>query len=356
MGNATVSSAPVLVLVSGFLGSGKTTLLLTAASRLRDSGIRVGLLTNDQGGELVDTRILAAYGFDTEEIAGGCFCCRFSEFVRSAERLLARAPDVIFAEAVGSCIDLCATVLQPLKRFHSASFRLAPLTVLVDPGRAAKLLGPAADPHLAYLFRHQIAEADQAWFTKADRYDAVPDIPGLPARRLSAYTGEGVSEWLDSVLSGGHNAGARLLDIDYREYAEAEAALGWLNWQASLLARQPLSPPAIAGPLLEQLDRRLTEAGVDIAHLKIFVQADTGYIKASICRNSEEPTVDGMLDASPARRHELILNLRARAAPDLLQSIVDEVTRNLPGRLKVRHAQCFRPAAPKPEHRLAEIL
>ena len=56
---------PTLVLVGGFLGAGKTTLLLAAGQRLRRMGKRVGIITNDQGGELVDTRFARAAGFDT---------------------------------------------------------------------------------------------------------------------------------------------------------------------------------------------------------------------------------------------------------------------------------------------------
>ncbi len=117
---------PLLVLVGGFLGSGKTTLLLKTAARLSKAGSRVALITNDQGGALVDTRLAEASGTLTEEIAGGCFCCRFSDLIDSAERLRAHHPDVILAEPVGSCIDISATVLQPIKRFYGDRFRLAP--------------------------------------------------------------------------------------------------------------------------------------------------------------------------------------------------------------------------------------
>ena len=49
-------------------------------------GKRVGLITNDQAGGLVDTRLLRGQGFATEEIAGGCFCCRFNTLVEAAAR------------------------------------------------------------------------------------------------------------------------------------------------------------------------------------------------------------------------------------------------------------------------------
>ncbi len=62
-------------MIGGFLGAGKTTAVAALAQRLVRDGLRVGLITNDQGSELVDTAMLRARGFATEEIAGGCFCC-----------------------------------------------------------------------------------------------------------------------------------------------------------------------------------------------------------------------------------------------------------------------------------------
>ena len=348
---------PILVLVGGFLGAGKTTLLLAAAERVRLAGRRVAVILNDQGGELVDTQLARSAGFSAEEVAGGCFCCRLSDFIASADRLLAAAqPDVLFAEPVGSCTDLAATVLQPIRRFYGDRFRLAPLTVLVEPARAAELLAPDAEPNLSYLFRKQIAEADLVCFTKADRPDAVPALDGVIPRRLSARSGEGLAEWLEEVLTDAANPGARLLDIDYARYAEAEAALGWLNWSARLRLEDALTPAYVAGPFLDHLDRRLTEAGVGIAHLKLFADAAGGHLKASICRNGEEPAVEGALDAPPSLVHRLVLILRATGSPEALTAAVAESARTLPGRLRVLHHESFRPAPPKPERRMTEVL
>lgn len=347
------TDTPLLVLVGGFLGAGKTTLLLEAAARLIAAGYRVALITNDQGGALVDTHLAAESGIATEEIVGGCFCCRFSDLIGAADRLRAHNPDVILAEPVGSCIDISATVLQPMKRFYSESYRLAPFTVLVDPQRAHEMLTPGADPHLAYLFAAQLAEADLVCFSKADLCAAFPELPTGFASRLSAVTGEGISEWLQNVLAGSSMAGSRLLrDIDYQEYAEAEAALGWLNWQANLRLREPMSPAQVVGPLLDELDRTLTVAGIQIAHLKVFDRCATGYVKASICRNGEEPFVQGTLDASPTGAHDLLLNLRARAAPEDLERAVNRAAATLLGEASIAHFECFRPLPPKPEHRI----
>ena len=48
------------VMIGGFLGAGKTTSVLRFGRWLTDRGLRVGLVTNDQGGGLVDTALAGA--------------------------------------------------------------------------------------------------------------------------------------------------------------------------------------------------------------------------------------------------------------------------------------------------------
>ena len=342
--------------MGGFLGAGKTTLLLAAGARLRVAGKRVGIILNDQGGELVDTQLAESAGFPTREITGGCFCCRFSDFVRTAGSFQSDAPNFLLAEPVGSCADLVATILQPIRRYYGDQFHLAPLTILVDPGRTEQLLSPEADPLAAYLFTKQIAEADLVRFSKADLHPNLPQIPGIDARPLSAQTGLGIAEWLDEVLSWEGAPGTRLLDIDYSRYAEAEASLGWLNWRGELRLDRPLTPAAVAGPLILALDKQLTGEAIPIAHLKIFARAANGHVKASICRNGEHPAVAGTLDAPPASGCTITINLRASGDPEALTAIADQACHQLPGRFRVDHAQAFRPSPPVPEHRLLEAI
>jgi hypothetical protein len=346
----------VLVLVGGYLGAGKTTLLLRAAAELRRSGVRVALITNDQGATLVDTRLAVNSGIETLEITGGCFCCRLSEFAGAAERLLASEPDVIFAEPVGSCIDIAATVVRPLQASWKHRFRAAPFTVLVDPSRARELIAPDADPLPAYLFRNQLAEADLICISKSDVYPDLRELAGINAMRLSAHTGEGVPEWLQEVLAGSRSAGARVLDVDYDRYADAEAALGWLNWEGIVHTQPAVSPAVLVGPLLEQLDQELTVAGIGLARLKILDESASGSVKAAICANGEEPSVEGSLDASPTEHHDILLNLRASASPEQLDAVVRHAIERLPGKATTLQFECFRPARPRPERRITQPL
>src|SRR3954465_14083564 len=129
------------VMVGGFLGAGKTTTLARLARFYMARGQKVGLVTNDQAQGLVDTPRLRAQGFPVEEVPGACFCCRFDDLVGRVGQLeSAERPDVILAEPVGSCTDLVATVVQPLKDLYGDRFEVAPYAVLFKPSHGQKIL------------------------------------------------------------------------------------------------------------------------------------------------------------------------------------------------------------------------
>ena len=350
MSAAATETRPIIVTIGGFLGAGKTSLILAAARLLARRGLRSAVVLNDQGVELVDTRLAENQAMAAGEVTGGCFCCNFSALMEAIEQLRAHQPDVIFTEPVGSCTDISATVLGPLlEQFES--YRVAPLTVLVDPERAAALLANSADPDLAFLFQKQLEEADLVCLSKSDLH---PDaqLPGIAALRLSALTGDGLEVWMNSILSGSIEPGGHTLDIDYTRYAEAEAALAWLNLSFDFEPAAAISPTLVVGPLVDGIDAALTAAGVVIVHMKVFCNSASGWIKAAVCANGEEPRVEGMLDASPAGRHEVLLNLRAKGSAAAVRQIVEEQVARLDGKARNLRLDCFHPAPPKPERRI----
>lgn len=357
MSPSSSTAKPWIVVVGGFLGAGKTTLLLAAAKELARRGLRSAVVMNDQGEGLVDSDYASIHGLHRGEVTGGCFCCRFSELVHVMDDLRSFSPDVIFAEPVGSCTDISATTLQPLREL-SDRYRLAPFTVLVDPERATAMLRPDADTNMKFLFDKQLREADVVCVTKSDSSAVYPSLNAFDvhdARRISAKTGSGVAAWLDEMLSGKLSAGSRILDIDYQQYASAEAALCWLNLQADIRPAIPVSPAALLGPLFDDLDASFSAANISIVHLKAIMQSPSGYVKAAVCSNGQEPAVEGNLDASPSTKHSLLLNLRALGAAEQVQTIVETNLARIEGELDNLQIGCFHPAAPKPERRIPEI-
>ncbi|MGC9198223.1 MAG: GTP-binding protein [Acidobacteriaceae bacterium] len=339
---------PWIAMVGGFLGAGKTTLILAAAEELKRQGVRSAMILNDQGKELVDTGYATRSGMRSGEVTGGCFCCKLSDLLRVMEELRAYQPEVIFAEPVGSCADISATILHPLLEYRD-EFRLAPFTVLVDPERARSLLAEDADPDLRFLFQKQLQEADLVCWTKSDLYPDCPQLTAQQVRQVSARSGQGVAAWLDEIFSGGLRVGGEILEIDYERYARAEAALVWLNLRVTIELRVPRSPALMLGPLLDGLDREFTANHVGIVHLKAIIECATGFLKAAMCANGQEPTVEGALDASSASRHELLLNLRAVGAAERVREVVERELDRIDGKLTGLQMDCFHPAAPKPE-------
>jgi hypothetical protein len=254
-----------------------------------------------------------------------------------ADRMREHSPDVIFAEPVGSCTDLSATTIQPIRTMYLDRYRLAPFTVVVDPARARNL----SDPDVAFLFRNQVAEADLVCASKSDIYPGLPAIDHPVVRQVSAHTGQGIAAWLDEVLSGTLAAGSRVLDIDYETYARAEASLAWMNLEAQLECDPARSPAMVVGPLMDSIDQALTRANIAIAHFKAADDSLSGFLKAAICANGEEPAVEGALDASPAVHHRLVLNLRASGPPDTVRTIVESEIAVLP--VRDLRLSCFSP-------------
>ena len=360
------------VMIGGFLGAGKTTAIVRIAERLTAEGLRVGLITNDQSAGLVDTALARARGLAVEEIAGGCFCCRFNSLVEAAAKLTgAVRPDVFLAEPVGSCTDLQATVTLPLRRLYGERFRVAPLSVMIDPARAARVLGleagAAFTPKVAYVYRKQLEEADLLVVNKIDVFEPerrarlraalVKAFPSADILEVCARTGEGFDGWLQHLRSGDRQPAG--LEIDYDEYAAGEALLGWLNCTARIAA-----PAADADRLLlgiaRRIDAALSRDNVEIAHLKLTFAPEVGggISVVNLTRGGAPPEVGFALDAM-AEAGELTLNLRAEGDPVRLEAVVrtslDAEVRIHDGRVRVQQLETFRPARPVPTHRLAAL-
>lgn len=357
-----------LLLVGGFLGAGKTSLLWEAAKRLMQQDKKVALITNDQASELVDSALLQNEGLDVAEVSGSCFCCNFPGFADAIKQLrLKSAPDVIIAEPVGSCADLSATIIQPLKKFYQADIEVAPFTVLADPARLLPIMkGDNGGLHqdAAYIYHKQLEEGDVILITKTDAYpkaemDALQalvasKLVGTCVRKVSSLTGDGVDDWLSDMLSR-NDSGRRLLDIDYDIYAHGEAVLGWLNGTL-LLKGEETDWDAFAKNLLTAFNNRFLEMKAGVGHVKIIVENGAKYTIGNLAG-------DGKLSirhtAGSSQQAKLIVNARVEMAPDELDRIVrTEITDLLADNLteEVLAWKYLMPGRPNPTHRFTEIV
>ncbi len=267
-----------IVIIGGFLGAGKTTLINKTAAKLTEEGKSVAVINNDQGEALVDTQYSRGKGFRTAEVLRGCFCCRFPDFLRSAQSLVTDVhPDIILAEPVGSCTDLQATVLAPLRVIYPAEFVIAPLIVLVDSSRLssdeidAKSIG-------GYLRHHQIEEAEVVVLTKTDMIsvarigeveEAIRKLnPKTKIVLYSSVSDKGFDDIVKLILSNKKCAGVPV-DVDYDTYANAEAELGWYNGYVKFKAGK-IDAYDLGTKVLRYISENYDPQ--DIAHAKVMVQ------------------------------------------------------------------------------------
>ncbi len=364
------------VMIGGFLGAGKSTSVARLAQRFTDQGLKVGLITNDQGSNLVDTQTLRSRGFAVEEIAGGCFCCRFDSLSTAARKLdEASRPDVFLAEPVGSCTDLVATVSYPLRRLYGDDFTIAPLSVVIDPIRASRILGlrdgRKFSDKVTYVYLKQLEEAEILVINKVDLlaetdrhrlHRALAErYPEATIVEVSARENLGLDPWFQQLASN-ESAQRATMDIDYTTYGEGEALLGWLNATLRLSSQKEMDGNDWLAALASSLRDRLLAADAEVAHLKMTLSPDGGLNELGLVNlvhlDFVPETAERLRD--PLRSGQLIVNLRAEAAPDTLRACFEAELASRgsqdggapSARLQVEHLECFRPGQPTPTHRM----
>lgn len=320
-----------VILVGGFLGAGKTTTLARLARLHQERGHRVAIITNDHAADLVDTHNLRSQGFQVGEIPGGCFCGSIEDFTAAVDQLsVEERPDVLLVEPIGSCTDLAATVIRPLRQQYAERFAIAPYCVLLKPHHGAKILRNeprrGVAPQAAYLFRKQLEEADVIAINRADQLSAdqaqeleallAEQFPETPVVRISARTGEGFPA-LMALLDQQGEFGRRTLELDYQRYAAAEAELGWLNATYRIRSGQPFDLDELLWNLVTNLGESLAGAGREIAHLKVIGLAEAACGAVNLVA-SDLPPERSLTAGRQVQEARLIVNARVAAEPALL--------------------------------------
>jgi G3E family GTPase len=352
-----------LIFVGGFLGAGKTTLLYELTRILTERGKKVGLITNDQAPDLADTSLLEHTSVKVAEVAGSCFCCDFKG-LKSAINDLGKdeRPDIIIAEPVGSCTDLSATLINPIKDIMKTEISVAPLTVLADPGRLTGILdgNSAMHPSAVYIIKKQLEESDVIAVSKSDMYDHDHTttltgrlkllFPECEIMTLSAKSGEGLQEWLDLILTQ-EEAGKNIAEVNYDRYAEGEAVLGWLNCSASL-SGAGIDWDRFTQDFMKEIARRIEERNLTVGHIKMLVENGDKYISANLTGNRE--TLSCRWSAGKGDYAEMIFNARVEMSPGNLEVLFTDSLKVVTDGLievKIRRLKSLSPGRPQPTYR-----
>lgn len=356
------------IMMGGFLGAGKTTTLARLARHYMDRGLNVGIVTNDQASDLVDTNTFRSLGFAVGEVAGACFCCNFDELMGTIETLSAdERPDVLLAEPVGSCTDLVATVIQPIKRLFATEFEIAPYAVILKPSHGRRILRnerrAGFSPKAAYILKKQLEEADAIIVNRIDELqpqqiaelvalvnEHYPDVPVL---RASARTGAGFDALVELLEQQG-DFGRKLLDIDYDIYAEGEAELGWLNSSMRITATEAFSLDELLLDIVSMLSETLNSAAAETAHLKAIGLWEGFFGVANLVSRDSRPELS-LPSQCEVRDLDAIVNARVACDPAVLEryvtAAVEQACRRRGAQVEFRQTQSFRPGRPVPTHR-----
>lgn len=361
------------VMLGGFLGAGKTTSIARLARMFQARGQNVGIVTNDQAADLVDTMSLRSQGFDVGEVAGACFCCNFNELTSTVDKLAeAQRPDVILAEPVGSCTDLVATVVQPLVQLFDARFEVAPYAVILKPSHGRRILrGQRGErggfsPKAEYIFLKQLEEADLILVNRADELSAderdelagllAERFSGVPTRFISARSGEGFDD-LFGFLGQRGAFGRRILELDYDVYAEGEAELGWLNASLTVAGDKPWPLDDLLLDVVARLRASLAAADAEVAHLKTIGLWEGFYGVANLVSSDSRPELSLPSRCQPTAA-DLVVNARVAVDPRELERQVREAVAAACAAVGTsptfREVQSFRPGRPTPTHRMTE--
>ncbi|ELY6080577.1 hypothetical protein SNO29_003972 [Cronobacter sakazakii] len=359
-----------ILLLSGFLGAGKTTTALKLISYLESKGLSAVYIANDQGSMLIDTGMGEGKGIATRQVGNGCFCCRFDDLMAVVQELIAeKQPDVIIAEAVGSCTDLVSTVIRPLKKFYGAMLEVLPFPVVLDGSRYTdmqRLLGT----RLSYLFSKQIQDAQIICLSKADtipeneKLDFTAELrcqyPGKPVVAYSSQTGAGMEELAETLIIAPALTVESLtsLEIDYDTYGAAEAEMAWVDVSLDLAAGEQLVSSAIwVRTCLDMVRKHPLLRDRVIGHIKLALVNGKTLTKASLVELHKDIQFDE-LSEEPAEAMVALINARVEGKPDEIYSLVEEavmLTASQTGtHAIIRESNAFSPGMPSPVHRILQ--
>lgn len=353
-----------LYLIGGFLGSGKTTAIYNACPELMNKGIRTGVVTNDQGNQLIDSEYFRGRNISTLEVQGGCFCCKYNELVQNIQSLQqTNQCEIIFAESVGSCTDLVATVVKPMYQFH-AQVKVV-LSVFADACVMYELIQglPLFVESVQYIYKKQLDEADVLIVNKIDLLNTaqIKEIksvikkvyPGKKVLYQNSLERDSIEKWL-SCLNAFEPKPKKSLDIDYDIYGAGEAELAWLDAEINIYSSER-DAVSCGISFINKIYSQINKLQLPIGHLKFLI--DDGVQKKKISFTSIKlNAVQDELTEFDSKQIKVLINARVQTEYEQLKKIVTDAIGELEFQtgcdIIENNLTAFKPGYPKPAYRI----
>jgi len=362
-----------LHLVGGFLGSGKTTAIASAARMLVSKGTKVTVITNEQGRHLVDTEFIRSENLPAMDVTEGCICCHLDDFAGRIEEISRKFnPEILFAESVGSCADLVATVINPLLDIRKTAAAPASLSVFADSRLLRRWLKNREMPfseQVMYIYQKQLEEAGLVVVNKFDLLSeqekkdiislAREKFPDKQIHPQNSLDGNQVRGWLDIIRSEVQSLTGESLEIDYDLYADGESRFTWLEKEIRLKPAEDALLSRIRN-FIKTLPAKLEDEGLKIAHIKFLLSSEGKSQKISITGEelqSGQPLMTMGADQMSVRGEiDLLINIMVEGASLKVESLVNGMIGNcfdLAG-IKLEEKTSFMrvPGYPKPTMRI----
>jgi len=347
-------------LLTGFLGSGKTTAIQHAVLGLLHEGERVAVITNDQGTRLVDGDLFKALNIPERQVVNGCFCCNYNELDAGIQSLIeTNSTEIIFAESVGSCTDIVATVLKPLLQFRPDA--LVTVSTFADIRLMQMMLAgnSSFDDSVSYIYLKQLEEAGIIVVNKIDLVSE-QELAAVKQLMQEKYGNkvliyqhsldeESIKKWLNTLDNYQSSASLQSLSIDYDIYAEGESNMAWFDQDLEIYSSAD-SAFRQAEALINRIYKKIIEQKYSIGHLKFFIN---GTRKISFTSNNEPPI---RLKWGPAMMTTLLINIRIQETPETISALVKDAIQEteLQSDCKIIESNpaAFKPGYPRPVFRL----
>ncbi|MES1197677.1 MAG: GTP-binding protein, partial [Chitinophagaceae bacterium] len=321
-------------LLSGFLGSGKTTAMHHASRALLQQGIRTGVITNDQGIKLVDGDFFKHLNIPGRQVVNGCFCCNYNQLDANIRLLIeTNKTKIIFAESVGSCTDIVATVLKPLLHFRP-SWQVT-FSVFADVRLLQMILNASTDKFdetVNYIYLKQLEEAGIIVINKIDliNKEQLSEVKKFMEEKYgnkillyqNSLDEDSIRQWLRTLDNYQSAPTLQSLNIDYDTYAAGEAKLAWLDQELEIYSAGNNALQQ-AEDLINNIYKKINENEYAIGHLKFLIN---GSIKISFTSNFQ---LDASIKIEPATSVALLINIRIQTEPEIITELIAEAIQEI---------------------------